>query len=316
MGLYLAKRITRPVQMLSAAAREIGAGRLEHRIEHQADDEFGNMVESFNAMAADLSARQRSLERATVELEQRHHEVERRHRSVETILERIATGVVSIDAHGAIGRVNSAAARLLDLGPDVEGRPVAEVLGLTPGSTYVKADVEVDGNKYTITFKQPTPKSTVDFIVSTGGSTTVEVDIRRTIIPRKPGRIDLTMKVPPCLLDHWSSNVIVQPAQQRVNGLGEAFDIARNKETFLQPKDLPLDFDDVIIQVRNNLIHLSGDALNAKISTIPDPDNSGDWITLGKFLETAEMVYDFMTTVPAFINQQYIELRRAGFLAN
>ncbi len=114
MGLYLAKRITRPVQMLSAAAREIGAGRLEHRIEHQADDEFGNMVESFNAMAADLSARQRSLERATVELEQRHHEVERRHRSVETILERIATGVVSIDAHGAIGRVNSAAARLLE----------------------------------------------------------------------------------------------------------------------------------------------------------------------------------------------------------
>ena len=129
MGLYLAKRITRPVQMLSAAAREIGAGRLEHRIEHQADDEFGNMVESFNAMAADLSARQRSLERAAIELEQRHHEVERRHRSVETILERIATGVVSIDAHGAIGRVNSAAARLLGLGPDVEGRPVAEVLG-------------------------------------------------------------------------------------------------------------------------------------------------------------------------------------------
>jgi len=87
------------------------------------------MVESFNAMAADLSARQRSLERATVELEERHHEVERRHRSVETILERIATGVVSIDAHGAIGRVNSAAARLLDLGPDAEGRPVADVLG-------------------------------------------------------------------------------------------------------------------------------------------------------------------------------------------
>ena len=129
MGLYLAKRITRPVQMLSAAAREIGAGRLEHRIEHQADDEFGNMVESFNAMAADLSARQRSIERAAIELEQRHHEVERRHRSVETILERIATGVVSIDVHGAIGRVNSAAARLLGLGPDVEGRPIAEVLG-------------------------------------------------------------------------------------------------------------------------------------------------------------------------------------------
>ncbi len=129
MGLYLAKRITRPVQMLSAAAREIGAGRLEHRIEHQADDEFGNMVESFNAMAADLSSRQRKLERAAVELEQRHQDVERRHRSVETILERIATGVVSIDAHGAIGRINSAAARLLGLGPSAVGLPVAHVLG-------------------------------------------------------------------------------------------------------------------------------------------------------------------------------------------
>ncbi len=129
MGLYLAKRITRPVQMLSAAAREIGAGRLEHRIEHQADDEFGHMVESFNAMAADLSARQRSIERSALELEQRHQEVERRHRSVETILERIATGVVSIDAHGRIGRVNSAAARLLGLPDDVAGRALADVLG-------------------------------------------------------------------------------------------------------------------------------------------------------------------------------------------
>ena len=33
MGLYLAKRITRPVQMLAAAADEIGAGHLDHRVE-------------------------------------------------------------------------------------------------------------------------------------------------------------------------------------------------------------------------------------------------------------------------------------------
>jgi len=137
MGLYLAKRITRPVQMLSAAAREIGAGHLEHRIEHQGDDEFGHMVESFNAMAADLSTRQRRLERASLDLEQRHQAVERRHRSVETILERIATGVISIDASGAVGRVNSAAARLLALPPGVEGRPVAQVLG--PDLTAITA---------------------------------------------------------------------------------------------------------------------------------------------------------------------------------
>jgi two-component system nitrogen regulation sensor histidine kinase NtrY len=52
MGLYLAKRITRPVQMLAAAAREIGAGRLDHRVEPQGNDEFGSLVEAFNAMAS------------------------------------------------------------------------------------------------------------------------------------------------------------------------------------------------------------------------------------------------------------------------
>ena len=33
MGLYLAKRITRPVQLLATAAREIDAGHLDHRVD-------------------------------------------------------------------------------------------------------------------------------------------------------------------------------------------------------------------------------------------------------------------------------------------
>ena len=50
MGLYLAKRITRPVLLLSEAAKEIGAGHYDHRIEHEGSDEFGSMVEAFNAI--------------------------------------------------------------------------------------------------------------------------------------------------------------------------------------------------------------------------------------------------------------------------
>src|SRR4029078_5213379 len=41
MGLYLAKRITRPVQMLATAADEIGAGRLAHRVKAETSDEIG-----------------------------------------------------------------------------------------------------------------------------------------------------------------------------------------------------------------------------------------------------------------------------------
>ena len=97
MGLYLAKRITRPVQMLSEAAREIGAGHYDHCIEHEGTDEFGSMVEAFNAMAAEVASSRRRIEKATADVERKHEEGEGRRRYIEAILERIATGVVSIE---------------------------------------------------------------------------------------------------------------------------------------------------------------------------------------------------------------------------
>src|SRR5205814_6732243 len=70
MGSYLAKRITRPVQMLSTAAREIGAGRLDQRVEPQSNDEFGALVDAFNTMAGELATSRRKVERSTIEPEQ------------------------------------------------------------------------------------------------------------------------------------------------------------------------------------------------------------------------------------------------------
>jgi two-component system, NtrC family, nitrogen regulation sensor histidine kinase NtrY len=123
MGSYLAKRITRPVQELSAAAREIGAGHLDQRVELQSNDEFGALVDAFNTMAGELATSRRRVERSTIELERKHVEVEGRRRYIETILERITTGVVSVDAAGAITTINSAAARLLSLSRAIVGQP-------------------------------------------------------------------------------------------------------------------------------------------------------------------------------------------------
>jgi two-component system nitrogen regulation sensor histidine kinase NtrY len=129
MGVYLAKRITRPVQLLATAAREIGAGHLDHRVVPETTDEFGSLIEAFNSMAGDLAASRRRLERSAVDLERRHQEVEGRRRYVETILERVATGVVSVDGSGRIGTVNNAAARLLGVDKAVSGRPASAVFG-------------------------------------------------------------------------------------------------------------------------------------------------------------------------------------------
>jgi two-component system nitrogen regulation sensor histidine kinase NtrY len=126
-GLYLAKRITRPVQLLAAGAREIGAGRLDHRIEPETRDEFGSLVEAFNTMAGELAASQRKLERSRVDLERKNLQLDERRRYIETVLERIATGVISVGADARIETINTAALRLLDLTADVVGRSATEV---------------------------------------------------------------------------------------------------------------------------------------------------------------------------------------------
>ena len=127
MGSYLAKRITRPVVMLSAAAREIGAGRLDQHVEPQSNDEFGALVDAFNAMAGELATSRRKIDRSTIDLERKHVEVEKRRRYIETILERITTGVVSVDAAGTVTTINSAAARLLSLTRTIVGQPALAV---------------------------------------------------------------------------------------------------------------------------------------------------------------------------------------------
>jgi two-component system, NtrC family, nitrogen regulation sensor histidine kinase NtrY len=127
MGLYLAKRITRPIQMLSAAAREIGAGHLDRRLEPETFDEFGSLVEAFNTMAGELSASRAKLERSAIDLQQQHQQAETRRRYIETILERIATGVVSFDAQGRVTTINSAASRLLALDGSAAGQPAGEL---------------------------------------------------------------------------------------------------------------------------------------------------------------------------------------------
>jgi len=128
MGLFIAKRITRPVQALAAGAREIGAGHLDHRIEPESADEFGALVEAFNAMAGELAVSRRRLERSRIDLERKTQEIDERRRYFETILSRIATGVLAIGPDGRITAINGAALRLLRLEGLVVGEPAAAVL--------------------------------------------------------------------------------------------------------------------------------------------------------------------------------------------
>jgi two-component system nitrogen regulation sensor histidine kinase NtrY len=78
LGLYLAKRITRPVQQLAEGAKAIGAGHLDVRLEAESGDELGSLVEDFNMMAAELQTSRSKLDQSRTDLERKNAEVDGR----------------------------------------------------------------------------------------------------------------------------------------------------------------------------------------------------------------------------------------------
>ena len=68
VGLYLARRVTVPIQALADGTRRIIDGDLSHRVEIEADDELGVLVESFNRMTEELESNKLQLEENSREL--------------------------------------------------------------------------------------------------------------------------------------------------------------------------------------------------------------------------------------------------------
>ena len=61
LGLFSARTITKPLQMLAAGAKVFSEGNLDYRIGLGTADEIGEVAAAFNAMAADLGAYQEDL---------------------------------------------------------------------------------------------------------------------------------------------------------------------------------------------------------------------------------------------------------------
>ncbi len=55
LGVWLSRRLTRPVRELTAATQAVAKGDLGHQVESRSRDELGELAESFNRMSADLA---------------------------------------------------------------------------------------------------------------------------------------------------------------------------------------------------------------------------------------------------------------------
>jgi len=145
------------------------------------------------------------------------------------------------------------------------------------------------------------PTTPVDYLSSPGDPTYRTVKIKRAI---RNGRTVLEIKDCNDLLDYWSSDVVDIAGSPQVSGLGAALDIGRNRLNIITAIDLPPDLDGPIQAVRNNLIHLSGTALNVSVTE----DEDGNPVTLANFLKDEIRVQDTVCSIGATINSIYTKI--------
>jgi two-component system nitrogen regulation sensor histidine kinase NtrY len=142
-AFYLARLITVPIQSLAEGTRRISQGDLDVTLgELSSNDELGMLVGSFNHMAEELRASRRKLDTAYSALQRNNLELAGGKRYIETVLDNIATGVLSIDGRGTVTTINLSAQRMLSISfPDIHGKPFGEVFA-APFHAGIRAFIE------------------------------------------------------------------------------------------------------------------------------------------------------------------------------
>jgi two-component system nitrogen regulation sensor histidine kinase NtrY len=116
LALHLSKQVTKPVEALADAMEAIASGDYAHRVQGSATEELGELVRSFNHMAADLEGSRRAVEHSTVQLSAANTALEARRGELETMLETIPNGVATLDADRRIVLANRALSEMMDPG--------------------------------------------------------------------------------------------------------------------------------------------------------------------------------------------------------
>jgi two-component system, NtrC family, nitrogen regulation sensor histidine kinase NtrY len=116
LALHLSKQVTKPVEALGDAMEAIAAGDYAHRVGESATAELGELVRSFNNMAADLENSRHAVETSNLQLSAANAALEARRGELETMLETIPNGVATLDPRRCIVLANRALTEMLDPG--------------------------------------------------------------------------------------------------------------------------------------------------------------------------------------------------------
>jgi two-component system, NtrC family, nitrogen regulation sensor histidine kinase NtrY len=107
-SIYASRRITIPITALAEATDKLADGGYGHRVEIQATDEVGRLIESFNDMSTQI-AEQRDA------LTETNRRLDRERAFMQTILDSVATGILTFNDNLEIRTVNRAAQHMLQI---------------------------------------------------------------------------------------------------------------------------------------------------------------------------------------------------------
>lgn len=126
IGMFMSERIVLPLRRLHDGARQIGAGRLDLKLELTTGDEIEELAREFEAMAAKLSESYRGLEDR---VQQATAELARRNQSLQAILAALSEGLIVFGPDRRILLSNPAAEQMTGFASrELVGRPCAEAL--------------------------------------------------------------------------------------------------------------------------------------------------------------------------------------------
>lgn len=126
-AFFTARRLVRPVARIAEGTRAVAEGDYGMQLPlPKRRDELGFLVESFNAMS-------RRIARSRDETARTQRQVEAQRTYLQTVLGRLSSGVISLDAAGYLRTANQAAGEILKV--DVEqlpGKPVEQLARVSP----------------------------------------------------------------------------------------------------------------------------------------------------------------------------------------
>jgi len=131
MTLYVSSRISKPLRSIREGATRFAGGDLQYRLDVPSSEEFADLAEAMNAMAAQLNAR------ISTVVEQRNE--------LEGVLSGMVEAVLVVDTNERVLRVNQAAEKLFNIDArKVANRTVHEVIRNTDFHSFVSKTLSAE----------------------------------------------------------------------------------------------------------------------------------------------------------------------------